>query len=347
MFNERHERKILPLRTVPFNYEQFAQNNNKARMIRRNLPELPINGRAACYSLTKLWYELLCENKSLIHELGYGINTNATLIFKIATWQNKSKGGVIHDERLRGEEYDNMDMEKINSKNKTEKEYKKWLTQQYASESIFSDLDFRDATEQSSISGYNLFLMSVTSFDELDTSKLDKKPYLIKDNQGEYRMWGFKNNKWQLTAINKAIDLEWKEDQTVYISPQQDEVSKALKTAHFNNAHIETWLNRLDEFHHHQHGLHTITIADLTTLPPSKAHMMGWAFKNNEYILFDPNAGEMYFKDFKSFKHYLCEYVESIFPEWKEKQFLTNDYYSANDLTELEEIRRQFSVKPK
>ncbi|KTD22220.1 SdhA, GRIP coiled-coil protein GCC185 [Legionella lansingensis] len=79
---------------------------------------------------------------------------------------------------------------------------------------------------------YDLSLMSITSFDKLDTSKLDKKPYLIKDDQGKYQIWGYKENKWQLTDIGDLeIDFAWKEGQTVFISPK-DEIYSTLKKAH-------------------------------------------------------------------------------------------------------------------
>jgi hypothetical protein len=80
--------------------------------------------------------------------------------------------------------------------------------------------------------GYDLAMISITSFDELDTSKLDKKPYLIKDDQGKYQIWGYKENKWQLTDIsNLEIDFEWNADQTVFISPE-DEIFNTLDKGH-------------------------------------------------------------------------------------------------------------------
>lgn len=80
--------------------------------------------------------------------------------------------------------------------------------------------------------GYHLSLMSITSFDKLDTNKLDKKPYLIKDDQGKYQIWGYKENKWQLTDIdNLEIDFEWKQDKTVFISPK-DGIFNTLKKGH-------------------------------------------------------------------------------------------------------------------
>ena len=80
--------------------------------------------------------------------------------------------------------------------------------------------------------GYELSLMSITSFDKLDISKLEKKPYLIKDAQDKYQIWGYKKHKWQLTDIgNLTIDFEWEEAQSVFISPE-DEIFKALKKGH-------------------------------------------------------------------------------------------------------------------
>src|SRR3990167_328417 len=80
--------------------------------------------------------------------------------------------------------------------------------------------------------GYDLSLMSIISFDKLDTSKLDNKPYLIKDDQDKYQIWGYKENKWQLTDIgNLEIGFEWKQDQTVFISPK-DRIFNTLKEGH-------------------------------------------------------------------------------------------------------------------
>lgn len=80
--------------------------------------------------------------------------------------------------------------------------------------------------------GYNLSLMSINSFRELDRNSLGEKPYLIKDNQGKYRIWGYKGNRWQFTDINNIeIDFEWEQDKTLFISPG-DEIFNALKKGH-------------------------------------------------------------------------------------------------------------------
>lgn len=79
---------------------------------------------------------------------------------------------------------------------------------------------------------YELFLMSVTSFDELDTGTLEKKPYLIKDDQGKYQIWGYKKNKWQLTDIGiLKVDFEWKPSQTVFIAPK-NQIFNTLQEGH-------------------------------------------------------------------------------------------------------------------
>jgi hypothetical protein len=103
--------------------------------------------------------------------------------------------------------------------------------------------------------GYDLSLMSITSFDKLDTNELDNKlylikgdqgkyqldnkPYLIKDDQGKCKIWGYKKDRWQLTDIDSlAIDFEWKQDQkTVFISPR-DGIFNALEKGHTRSACI-------------------------------------------------------------------------------------------------------------
>lgn len=81
--------------------------------------------------------------------------------------------------------------------------------------------------------GYKLSLKSVSSFDELDTNTLGKKPYLIKDEEtDEYKIWGYKNNTWQLTDIDSSkIPLNWEEKQTVFVTTT-DSIFKTLSKGH-------------------------------------------------------------------------------------------------------------------
>ncbi|HFL2713404.1 TPA: serine hydrolase domain-containing protein [Legionella pneumophila] len=109
--------------------------------------------------------------------------------------------------------------------------------------------------------GYYLSLMSITSFDNLDISKLDQKPYLIKDDQGKYQIWGYKENKWQLTDIgNLEVDFEWKHDKTVFISPK-DEIFNTLKKNHTPKCglgwHIYKNKDKQDEVIAYQYGENT------------------------------------------------------------------------------------------
>ena len=76
--------------------------------------------------------------------------------------------------------------------------------------------------------GYNLSLKTVDSFDELDTTTLGENPYLIKvkgEKEDEYKMWGYKENGWQLTDLEpKNVDSlnippeKWEPNQTVFVS---------------------------------------------------------------------------------------------------------------------------------
>lgn len=110
---------------------------------------------------------------------------------------------------------------------------KKWKKQQEPNPSATSHWKFEFNQDFFNfLLGYDLSLMSITSCDKLDTSKLDKKPYLIKDDQGKYQIWGYKENKWQLTDIgNLEIDFEWKQGQTVFISPKGG-IFNTLKKGH-------------------------------------------------------------------------------------------------------------------
>ncbi|CEG57847.1 serine hydrolase domain-containing protein [Legionella fallonii] len=116
---------------------------------------------------------------------------------------------------------------------------------------------FRQAFEP----GYYLSLMSITSFDKLEISKLDQKPYLIKDDQGKYKLWGYKENKWQLTDIgNLEVKFEWKQDVTVFISPK-DEIFNTLKNNHTPKCglgwHIYKNKEKEDEVIAYQYGENT------------------------------------------------------------------------------------------
>lgn len=86
--------------------------------------------------------------------------------------------------------------------------------------------------------GYNLSLMAVRSFNDVDTTKLSEKPYLIKDEEtGKYKMWGFKESRWQLTDVEltedslKILPENWKLNQTVFVSTT-DAIFNIIKQNH-------------------------------------------------------------------------------------------------------------------
>lgn len=84
---------------------------------------------------------------------------------------------------------------------------------------------------------YNLFLKRVPTFNELNTKELGEKPYLIKDDAGNYKIWGYKENTWQLTDIELTdtdkltIPSEWKPNQTLPVSTT-DTIFNTLKQGH-------------------------------------------------------------------------------------------------------------------
>ena len=146
---------------------------------------------------------------------------------------------------------------------------------------------------------YQLSLLSISSFEELDTSKLEKKPYLIRDKKGNYRIWGNKKNEedeeneenqWKLTAINKSeIDFEWKQDQTIFIS-SKNKIFKTLKENHTkpDNIPLEKRINAirylassLDECEPQSHTVILGVYAELASNSNSYAEMV----KNRSQIV--------------------------------------------------------------
>ena len=104
---------------------------------------------------------------------------------------------------------------------------------------------------------YELSLMSIPSFNTLNTSELNKKPpYLINDKDGHYKIWGYKEGTWQLTEIsNLKIPDGWKQEpnQRVKVSPK-DAIFNTLQQGHtgmpkaYGSDEIKgEWVNRLKE----------------------------------------------------------------------------------------------------
>lgn len=95
---------------------------------------------------------------------------------------------------------------------------------------------YHDALQYSN--GYNLSLMTVSSFNSLDTTKLEKKPYLIKDVEtGTYKIWGYKNETWQVADIelkdpdSLKIPSEWQPNQTIFVTTK-DPLFDILEKGH-------------------------------------------------------------------------------------------------------------------
>lgn len=95
-----------------------------------------------------------------------------------------------------------------------------------------SKLEIQEDKEKILFKGYDLSLMSVPSFNKLDTNKLGEKPYLIKDEHGKYKIWGYKEGTWQLTDINiSEIPFKWEPSQTVFVS-SRDAIFNTLNKGH-------------------------------------------------------------------------------------------------------------------
>lgn len=90
----------------------------------------------------------------------------------------------------------------------------------------------KNAISDSKVKGYDVFLMSVPSFNKLDTNKLGEKPYLIKDEKGGYKIWGYKEGIWQVTDISELeIPIQWEPNQTIFVS-DTDPIFDTLKKGH-------------------------------------------------------------------------------------------------------------------
>lgn len=90
----------------------------------------------------------------------------------------------------------------------------------------------KDGISESKVKGYELALMSVPSFDKLNTDQLGEKPYLVKDDQGKYQIWGCKEGTWQLRDIGDLeIPSTWKPNQIVFVS-YTDAIFDTLKKGH-------------------------------------------------------------------------------------------------------------------
>ncbi len=90
---------------------------------------------------------------------------------------------------------------------------------------------------------------------------------------------------------------------------------------------FEDYLDKLKDQGRSEQGLHTISV---NSLGSAHGHIVGWTYKNNQYILFDSNRGESYFTDFGKFKAYLCDYIHfpTLFPRTSNKTLLVSDFYS-------------------
>lgn len=80
---------------------------------------------------------------------------------------------------------------------------------------------------------------------------------------------------------------------------------------------LEEHLEKLNKTDRAQQGVHTIGVHNIAV---SRSHLIGWAYSNKQFFLFDPNYGEYCFDDFKSFKDYLCKkHLPDMFKKLREK----------------------------
>lgn len=85
--------------------------------------------------------------------------------------------------------------------------------------------------------GYDLNLISTDSFQLIRglLVLLGKKPYLIKNKEGKYKIWGYKEGTWQMTDLgNLEIPFEWTPNQTVFVT-SKDAIFNILKNGHHTN----------------------------------------------------------------------------------------------------------------
>lgn len=188
------------------------------------------------------------------------------------------------------------------------------------------------------------------SMDENGKRKLLKAPweYSLDDDpldeaeKNVPKFESFKDSLDKEKAYKKLFGEDW-QDQARKITYNESflsdlDFSEGIETP-ISSKNLLEHLNLLEQQDRNQHGLHLIGIVDSKTF--NSGHQIGWTFKNNQYILFDPNVGEMYFNDFKQFKDFTCDYVQSIFPKWEKRMFNQADFYTSEDLTNIEENRRK------
>ncbi|GGI87785.1 GNAT family N-acetyltransferase [Legionella impletisoli] len=172
--------------------------------------------------------------------------------------------------------------------------------------------------------GYELSLMSIDSFDKLSLNTLDNKPYLLKNEEGKYQVWGFKENKWQLTDIgNLEIDFVWKQDQKVFISPKDNIFNTLMNKVIFmiffdyvpilkfsdillRNNRVERFMEMILPYQDkHGHGMASVFLSD-------SGEFIGQAgiFHIGHYDL-QPEIGYRFYKKYWS-KDYATEVVNAL-----------------------------------
>lgn len=137
----------------------------------------------------------------------------------------------------------------------------------------------------------------------------------------------------------------WQKEMTKITTPESilldlnfSEATQSPFSSSFTN--FLDHLNSLEHQHRNHYGLHVI---ELASPERSKGHHIGWTFKDNYYILFDPKVGEMYFNDFNQFKEFTYNYIQSKKELYE--MFSAMDFYSEIDLKEIEKIRIQQEQK--
>lgn len=97
-------------------------------------------------------------------------------------------------------------------------------------------------------------------------------------------------------------------------------VESTLASGEFSEAseatfNVEQYINHLESLEksgHSEHGFHMLEIYQLRTM---MGHSIGWTYLKDtaEYVLYDPNKGELYFKDFNKFKGFLGKHITEMY----------------------------------
>lgn len=99
------------------------------------------------------------------------------------------------------------------------------------------------------------------------------------------------------------------------------------------------YFNNLQKSNRHLSGLHTLLGVGLYG-EVNIGHIIGWTYTNDYFVLFDPNRGEFYFKDFNKFKDFVWNYVSDFDGVYKDALgmgYQIADFYSPEEVKKFKE----------